>query len=334
MNLVRAEFSRLISRRFVQVMVIALVVAFGFTVLSVLSSSSTPTEQMWTEARAQAREERANLIMYRRDCQAAQDPQTPDSVRERYPKDCSTINPDNIRAESYLYGVFNFRKSIDGLVGFLTAYLAFFGFLVAASFIGAEMRSGGMTNLLLWRPQRTTVLATKLGVALGGIAALSTVFTVVYVGTFWAIAHFSGFVGILEDGFWGDLALLSLRGIVVALVASAIAFAIAAIAKHTAAALGVLVGYVVLWEGGGRIVLDVIGLGSTEPWFGSTYIGAWMIGKLSYDSCGRSYYDSFNMGWEACQRYVYLWHGALVMAVVAGLFLAGAFINFRRKDLA
>jgi ABC-2 type transport system permease protein len=333
MNLVRAEASRLISRRFVQVMVVALLVAFGFTVLSVLSSSSAPTEQMWVEARAQAEQERQSMVRYRAQCLRAQDPEAPTSARDGFPKNCDTINPDNIRPESYLYGVFNFRSSIDGLVGFLTAYLAFFGFLVAASFIGAEMRSGGITNLLLWRPQRSTVLGTKLGVVLAGIAGLSTVFTAVYVGTFWAIARFSGWVGILEDGFWGDLALLCLRGITVALVASAIAFAIAAIGKHTAAALGVLVGYVVLWEGGARIVLDVMGLGSSAPWFGSTYIGAWMIGELSYESCGR--YTSYVYGdWESCQRFVYMWHGAVAMAVVAGLFLAGAFINFRRKDLA
>lgn len=333
MNLVRAEVSRLFSRRFVQVMLVALVVAFGFTVLSVLSSSSPPTEQMWTEARRQASEERANTVRYRQQCIRAQAPDAPSFVRQEFPQDCNSINPDNVRVESYLYGVFNFSRSIEGLVGFLTAYLAFFGFLVASSFIGAEMRSGGITNLLLWRPQRSTVLGTKLGVVLGGIAALSTVFTAIYVGTFWSIAQFSGWVGVLKDGFWGDLVLLCLRGITVALVASAIGFAIAAIGKHTAAALGMLVGYVVLWEGGARLILELIGFAGTAPWFGSTYIAAWMVGEMEYYACT----EYFSYGYQysqSCERVVYDWHGALAMAVVAGLFLAGAFINFRRKDLA
>jgi ABC-2 type transport system permease protein len=334
MNLVRAELNRLISRRFVQIMLVALVAAFGFTVLAVLSNSSTPTDQMWTEARRQAVAERESLTSYRDQCERAQAPDAPSTVRQQFPRDCSVIDPDKVQPEQFLYGVFNFRSSIFELVGFLTAYLSFFAFLVASSFVGAEMRSGGMTNLLLWRPQRTPVLGTKLGVVTGATAALSVAFTAIYVGTFYAIAASTGWVGMLEGGFWGKLSLTCLRGIVVALAAGAIAFSIAAIARHTAAALGVLVGYVVLWEGGARIIFEIIGFGGVTPWFGSSYVIAWMLGEFPYASCSYQDYATADYSYEACQRIMYQWHGGLALAVVTGLFLAAAFVNFRRRDLA
>ena len=40
--------------------------------------------------------------------------------------------------------------------------------MIGASFVGAEWNSGGMMNLLLWRPQRLKVLSTKLAALLAG----------------------------------------------------------------------------------------------------------------------------------------------------------------------
>ena len=37
------------------------------------------------------------------------------------------------------------------------AILALVGFVIGASFVGAEWSTGGMMNLLLWRPKRLTV---------------------------------------------------------------------------------------------------------------------------------------------------------------------------------
>ena len=49
--------------------------------------------------------------------------------------------------------------------------LALFGFAVGASFVGAEWHSGGMMNLLLWRPRRLALLAQKLGALLLSVLA-------------------------------------------------------------------------------------------------------------------------------------------------------------------
>ena len=55
----------------------------------------------------------------------------------------------------------------------LAALLALVAFVIGASFVGAEWNSGGMMNLLLWRPQRLQVLGTKLAALLVGLTALT-----------------------------------------------------------------------------------------------------------------------------------------------------------------
>ena len=56
MNLLRAEAGRLLSRRFVQLMLLLLIGTFCITILVVLGKSKQPTEEMWVSARQYAAE--------------------------------------------------------------------------------------------------------------------------------------------------------------------------------------------------------------------------------------------------------------------------------------
>jgi ABC-2 type transport system permease protein len=327
MNLVRAEIGRLAARRFVQVMAVILLAAFGITVATTMASSHHPSAAELSTAGAQADLERANLVALRRECEAARAQGSP--AAGRYPSDCSTIDPNQARLENYLADVFVFTGEITPLVYFLAAFLALFGLLVGASFVGAELTSGGMTNLLLWRPRRLTVLGTKLGVVLAGVGALALVSTVLYVGTFWALAEATGLPGDQHAGFWGSLVLRCLRGILFALGATALGFGIATLGRHTAAALGVVAGYLVVWEIGARVVLEVLGPGSPEQWMGSVYVVAWFSGEYTFwttYACGPGYCG-------ASERVTWL-HAAFLGGAALALCLGAAFTSFRRRDLA
>jgi ABC-2 type transport system permease protein len=317
MNLVRAELERLAARRFVQVMAVILLAAFAITVATTAASSHRPGAAEVTRAQQQVDEERANLEQWRRDCEA-----------RPTPTNCEDIHPDQARLENYLADVFIFTDEIAPLVYFLAAFLALFGLLVGASFVGAELTSGGMTNLLLWRPRRITVLGTKLGVVLAGVGALAVVATIVYLGTFWALAEATGLPGDQDAGFWASLVLRCLRGILFAMSATALGFGIATLGRHTAAALGVVAGYLVLWEIGARVVLEVLRSNAPEQVMGSTYVVAWLSGEVTFPGryCGPS-----GCG-EAIQ---YTWvHGAVMGALALALCVGAAFTSFRRRDLA
>lgn len=308
MNLVHAEVSRLLSRRFVRLMLLLLVATFCLTVLVVLGKSKQPTEQMWATAREQAQTaDRQHRLEY---YLCLDEPSRPLA---------SCKEPDLVAPESYLYGVFNFGREIEDLVYFLTAFLAFFGFLVAASAIGSELHSGSVINLLLWRPNRTAVLSAKLGVVLGFVAVISVVYTAIYVTSFYLIAAATGWVGeVGVPGFWVSLGLLCLRGITLALAVSTIGFAIATIGRHTAAALGTLIGYVIVWELGARLVVETLNINHSntgrDQWFLASHVTAWMSGREGY-------------------RLTTFADATMTLFILVTALTALAFTSFRRRDI-
>lgn len=334
MNLIKAELSRLVSRRFVQVLTILLFAVFGITVAVTLASSHQPTAAEWQQAQQSAERQREESARWQSECLAAHQPGTPESVARNFPDDIRHCRVDlaQIKPEDFLYDAFVFRQYVYLLIGFLAAYLALFGFLIGATFVGAELASGGVTNLLLWRPQRLRVLGAKLGVLLGVVGAFSTVFTLIYVGTFWTLGHTNGYPGRLEEGFWGDLTMVCVRGITLALVATALSFGVATIGRHTAAALGLLTAYTVVWEGGGRLIMDVLRAPLIDPWFLSTYVISWMTGRYEFPRRYGVYCDSAygDCDWNIT---IYWWQAGLVLAGLLALFVGGAFANFRRRDL-
>ncbi|MEV4625951.1 ABC transporter permease subunit [Micromonospora sp. NPDC049523] len=332
MNLIQAELERLGARRFVQLMLALLVVAFAVTVVTTVAGSRQPTAGEVERARVEVQQQIDTNERWLRECRESRE-EDPQNFRSRYPVDCDEVFTRTPQIEDYLTGVFVFERQMPGLIYFLITFLALFGFLVGASYIGADLNSGGMTNLLLWRPQRLTVLGTKLGSLLGAVLGLSIVSSVLYLGAFWLVGQARGYPGILDADFWNTILTTTVRGWFLTLMVTALGFAIAVLGRHTAAALGVLAGYAVIWEGGGRIVMEIIDAPRPDVLMLSTYVGAWVLGQLHLSDqnfdCGPSLADF-------CQptQYVLSWPAALlVLLVVVGAFVAGAFANFRKRDL-
>lgn len=324
MNLLRAEFARLLSRRFVQVMVLLLALAFGITVFTVMASSDMPGDEAWAVAEQQAAGERENIIELRNTCLLAAEPDAPSDLKGKFEGvDCRQFSPANVRTENFLYGTFVFKSSIKPLIAFLTAYLCFFGFLVGASFIGAEMRSGAMVNLLLWRPRRLRVLGAKLGVLLSALAVFFTAFSGVYIATFYGIAETTGWVGELGPRFWPEVTGMTLKAIGISLLAGVAAFAIATLSRHTVAALGTLIGYFVVWEGGARIVMEAVDARPNDQYFLSTHLFTLMDGR----------YVIYGWNCAQCSYTIYWWQSGLLFLGLAAAFAAAAFAVFRRRDL-
>lgn len=321
-NLVRAELVRLVTRRFTQLMVVLLLAAFGVTLATVTGTTHRPTEAELTQAERQAETERAGIRVVYEQCLQAQRPDTPFNERVRFRGvDCADWDPESIGPENFLGGVFIFTESMRNLLMFLSGFLALFGFLVGASFVGAELTSGGMTNLLLWRPERLRVLAVKLGTLLAGVGALAVAASLLYLGTFWVVAEVAGYPGDQTGAFWGELAVVNLRGVTLAMVAAALAFAVATVGRHTSTAVGLLAGYAVVWEIGARIVMEIVGTEKPGRWMLSSYLAAWMNGHIEE--------------WEGTGPYTtHWWHAGLVFGVLLAVVVGGAFVHFRRRDLA
>lgn len=322
MNLVRAETQRLLARRFTQVMLVFLLAAFGVTFATVVASTHLPTEAEIVRAEQNAAAAREGAEQWYRECLAA-NTATGDSGRaiER----CGH-GPGPMETSSFLPNVFVFTDEIRPLLYFLTAFLTLFGFLVGASYVGADLTSGSMTNLLLWRPERGVVLGTKLAVLLGAVLATALVATGLYVGAFWSLGTLAGLPGDATGQFWIDTWLFLGRGIMLALLSTALGFAVATLGRHTAAALGTLAGYVVLWEMGARIVMNVVDWRRGESLMGSAYIIAWL--QKSY-----TFHTGCMTEFGACRETVTYREAGLVFAAMFVAVVGAAFVNFRRRDL-
>jgi hypothetical protein len=333
-NLVRAELERLSARRFVQLMVVLLVLAFGVTAATTLAGSHRPSAAELDSARAKAVEARQGMEASYQQCVARA--MSPGSTDDYYPADCSEMDPaqqDRLPiAADYLPGVFSFAQQARPLLYFLIAFLVLFGFLVGASYIGADLNSGGVVNLLLWRPRRLTVLGAKLGTLLGTVLVLAVVASLFYLATFWVIGQTAGLAGRLDGDFWRSLGAVHGRGLVLVLLATASGFAIATLGRHTAAALGAVAAYAVVWELGARLVLEIVDARRPDQLMLSSHIGAWLSGEARFwdpQLCRDS------SGGTSCEGFYSLTWGpslAVLLAITGGLTVL-AFAVFRRRDL-
>lgn len=337
MSLLRAERRRLVKRRVTKIMTALAVFLLGAVVLTFSLISHKHDAAAYAEGERQAQavydQQRGYVTQLREDCERQKSNGSGDT--KRFPEDCSTITApprEAFPADQYLPFQFEFRGQFGYLISVFAGILAMVGFVVGASFIGAEWHSGAMMNLLLWRPRRMSVLATKLGTLVGGMAALTVVLGALWTTAFWLIARYTGSVGTLTAGVWRSFGLTGLRALALILVASVVGFALASLGRHTAMALGVGIGVIIVSEAGLRIVLDAVQVPFQDRWSVSTYVWAWINKKVTledYRTC------DFSMGVCEPARMAITWPQAgWLFGLTAVVLVAASMWWLRRRDVA
>ncbi|MFV2099592.1 ABC transporter permease subunit [Micromonospora sp. LOL_024] len=334
MSLFRTELRRLAKRRLARWMTAGGLLVLVLVALGMFVSNQKIGPEQWAAAersaeqdyRSQARwseEERAN-------CERAKT-----SGTEFHTTDCASINSpprEAFQARWYLPSTFEFRETFGKLLVPLAAILGLIGFVVGASFIGAEWSTGGMMNLLLWRPRRMTVLLTKLGALLTGLLAVALPATAAWFGGMWLIANWRGTTERMTAGVWQSFLLTGLRGIVLALVAATVGFALASLGRHTAMALGGAIAVMVVGQIGLGILLELAGVRFAEAWLLPTYALAWMAKTITlqdWQSCNATFTGecqpaTLDITWQ---------HSSALFTVGVVLFLGAALWTMRRRDI-
>jgi hypothetical protein len=335
-SLYRAETRRLLKRRFTRWLVIGGIAVLALVAIGVFATNSKVSPAKVAEAQAQADRDYQDSLRYAAQelqrCQAA--PGTPDAGN--YPADCSQMyqpQPDEYNYQNYMDSTFSFKDNFGEMLTTFAAIFALMGFVIGASYVGAEWASGGMMNLLLWRPQRLRVLGTKLGALLATLGGLSVVTMAVWTGLFVVIAKLRGNTDGMTAGAWQSTLLTELRALILILVAAAIGFGLASLGRHTALALGVAVGVMVIFQFGLYAVLSMAQVAFAEMWLLPVWAVVWMDKRVEltdYNSCNFS-------ATQGCQpdTLVLTWPMAGgILAVLFVVVVGAAMWTMRNRDVA
>jgi ABC-2 type transport system permease protein len=336
-SLPKAEVRRLFKRRVTRIFLILTLLGLAiFPVAFAISSQRTgPDQRAFAEAQAKQDYENANVQFKQQleQCEAEKASGATDTDN-RYGPNCGADygpRPEYFDPANYLPFEFNFAREFPGSVYVFCAILALVAFVIGASFVGAEWHTGGMMNLLLWRPRRIPVLLTKLGVLLGTMLGLTVVGGALWTAAFWAVGRYDGQVGKLTSGVWQSFALTGARGAAAVLLAATIGFCLASIGRHTAMALGVGIGAAVVSEIGLRIAFELVQVRFGDRFILSTYLIAWFDKKMTlydYRAC------DFAQGQCNPGELVITWHqSAVLFAIALVLAVAGAIWSMRRRDV-
>jgi ABC-2 type transport system permease protein len=289
-SLYKAETRRLVKRRFTKLFVVCGLLVLAAVAAGVFFSNhkAGPESIAKATAEAQANYQQAltdtnNLLAQ---CRAAQGT----AAASQYPPNCDITPPQqsDFDPKWYMPATFDFRESFPAMVTTFAAVLAVVAYIIGASFVGAEWSSGGMMNLLLWRPRRLQVLSTKLAAVLLAATALTVVLAAVWTAAFYFIAQARGSTDSMTSGAWQSLGLMELRALVLVLVAGGLGFGLASLGRHTATALGVAIGVIVVLQFGLGTVISLANVKFPELYLAPFWVIAWMNKEYvsqDYTSC-------------------------------------------------
>ncbi|MPV37485.1 ABC transporter permease subunit [Georgenia subflava] len=200
--------------------------------------------------------------------------------------------------------------------------------LVGATFTAAEMSTGSISSWLTFEPRRLRVYASKVLATGLGVVPVAVLAVAILVTGGWVIARSFGLAGSMDGSAWSSLAAMALRILVLVVLAAMVGSALGVLLRHTAAVLGVVVGYVVVVE-----TMFAGALGRFQPWLVARNIEGWV-------NHGTVYYvpecttDSSGTMCDYVERSLSFGHSTAYVLISAAVVVVVGALVFRRRDAA
>jgi len=326
-RLTSVELRRLIARRLTVVGVAAVLLITAFLLFATWRNSQplTAAEQQQNQVIFEQIHKDWELHGEENQAQCEKDWESQPDPKPKLEEMCNYTEP---KLEDFGRPKTVFTEVIPDLLLGSSYLLAFAGFLIGASFLGAEFSSGAISNWLTFEPRRLRVYGSKLlALAVGMIPLAVVVLALVLGGTFLIIDHLGTTAGTTGKA-WGDLTETAGRAVLLAAAAAALGGVVGSLLRHTAAAIGVAMGYVVLVEAvfGGFLT-------TAQPWLIRINFDAWVKHGTTYfvDKCQTSVDGGYFC--ETVEKTVSFEHGAWYLAVITVLLIAAGAGAFYRRDV-
>ncbi|MEU5870216.1 ABC transporter permease subunit [Glycomyces sp. NPDC047369] len=340
MNLFKAELRRIARRRLTLVFGILLLAGVvGLAVVLASISTKGPDEAALAEAQAQADEMNEQNPDYL-DCVEDESyfednemygwVETDPEYEGMSHKEACEHAVGGWWAEDFLWTyTFTFADEAPSLLIGVVVVAGLIMMLLASSAIGAEWSSGGMSNLMVWHPNRMRLWGTKLVAALAVCAAGVIALAVLTFGLLFLAAALRGEVGTLNGVWWQDTLEPLLRTGVLALGMTALGASLAMLGRHTAIAGGVIAGYLIVGDLLVRMLSMSLPMSYPDRLSLYTWVIAWITGRLEL-------YDWNNTGMDMNPDIMVItWTDAgVLLGGIVLLFGALATWSFQRRDAA
>lgn len=212
----------------------------------------------------------------------------------------------------------------------LSAYITLLAaFLVGASFIGAEYTTGSLANWLTFVPQRLRVYSSKLVAVVLACALGGAVSNFLMLGLVALLTRVHG--GTVTEV--GAVAATAGRAVPIAVLAGVAGFVFALLTRHTVAALGIALGYVVVSAVISTLASNADGpLGWLPPWLPENNLAAFLQHGSTYYQYAQTVTESGASG-EQVEKHLAFGHSALYWAVLLVVAIVSAALVFRRRDV-
>lgn len=235
-RLFASELLRFRSRRLVVVMLVGALVATSVGLVLAAIDSTPPTDAVVAAARAEAREEVAKcLVADFGDGNFGGSIE--DFCRENF-GDPTQYMPSHLA----LIDLPQILEAVSSITSIL-------GLVIGASFVAASWQTGTISTIFTWEPRRLRWFAARILVLLAGVFVMTVVIVLfLSAGLAFAAMLRGSTVGVNSE-WWTDVLTTSLRVSVAAALSAVIGGAVAAIGRHTAAALGVVFVWTAVLEG-------------------------------------------------------------------------------------
>jgi ABC-2 type transport system permease protein len=211
----------------------------------------------------------------------------------------------------------------------LSYLLLFAAFVLGASFLAAEFSTGAIGNWLTFEPRRLRVYGSKLlAAAIGLLPVAVVVFTVAMLGSYLIIDQL-GNTATTTGKVWGDLVATAGRAVVLTALGAALGGVAGLLLRHTAAALGVAMGYLVLVEAiFGNLLIKV------QPWLIKLNFDAFVRHDTTYyvDQCASSSDGGYLC--NTIEKTLTFEHGAWYLGILAVVLLLLGGAVFHRRDVS
>ena len=335
-RLLLVELRRYLARAGVRWLVVGMVAVVAITAFGAWRSSRPPTEQQLQQAQ---QDYRLQLTQWQQHGQEQIDSCKAAEADARQGDPSVDFGCDQMQAptaEMFLPWRETFSQAAPGWLEQVSTFLLLLALVIGATFVAAEFSTGSITTWLTFEPRRGRVFASKLVAVTVATGVVVLVVAWLAIGAFWAATAVNHSAGDTTSQLWTALADRAGRLAVAGAVATAVGAALAFLVRHTAAVLGIAIGWLVVVDG---IVASQIELTSPgiRRWMVQMNVSAWLQGGIE-NHVGATSCSTDSLGNTLCtggtSLVVSMTHAGLVLGVVGAVVIALALVVFRRRDVA